>query len=949
MRRLIFVLLVLICVRVDGARWKLGPENIIEPKGWGVTEKVAIGDGENRTWFWSSGWGISFYPGQDMPESQTSKDLRLGKTAGGKCYWGLTFHFSKPINRFRFTLPRCSSLDLGTGDVYLQYSTDVDPKAKELWRMGAKSAGYQKGGGLEPQQLAWVELPKPVNVLALSFVLEGFIGNMQFYDGVDDGGSLEYSVPILPIEQMMQIQLIPDGKDTANVYRLDDPLRAFIDVGPVLLPAPPVVAAFDVGRGKTVTIKTEVLGSGYLAELSTLPSGCYELSVRIQSQGKSATVSGPRIIRVQPARILTWKQTLQSPFGIVAIDHFPQLAKAIGIHPIRGGSPTWCTANPAKDVYNLDFDPKAVILDDLQTGIVRSHSLAFTPGWTVDPKRMELGGGGWAGVYPPKPEHLKDYAEYCRRLATRTKGWYKPEFEIWNEPNSMPYGSFKGTFEEFFDICRTAADAIHSVNPQARMILGSTGGADVGYIERMFRAGLAKKYELVDIHPYRCTTQGPEDGLLLDINRLKQVINKYGNRQGILFSEIGWPTNPCFVGGSAMYEPISFFQQACFFSRTMFISIASGVERVEFHYIKDWQTQPNDPEGNFGVIDAQKQPKPVLCALSTTARHLEQAKFLGLSKGLPAFHHFWYWRTPWEKDAVLLTAWCDTVMVKEGKAQWLPLPGKPLLVEDLWGERPDNSRLREVNGRWEVLPGEDPMFIYLQNNAVPKNLASLPQDMRPWPLRRISTVPLKSKVTIDGDLSEWKELPGEITVARSTGAGAMGFAGIQEKEKKAVARDTTRFAVSYDDQGLYLAVRVSTTKPMANNDEGWWIWRGDCVRIYLGTVNPQEFPYMSENQFQFALAPLTKGNGPPQAVNLGYETSGKVAMGGLIPGVNLASKQLKGAWTLEAFIPWSFVGKSPKPSDIWSFDIEAGGLVWNGQQDNWHNPCHWGELSFQNH
>jgi hypothetical protein len=942
--RVIGILVLCIGHEAQGARWRLGPENPIEPKGWGVTEKIAIGDGENRTWFWSSGWGISFYPGQDMPDAQTSKELRLGKTAGGKCYWGLTFHFAKPINRFRFTLPRCGSLDFDSGDVYLQYSTDVDPKAKELWRMGAKSPGYQKGGGLEPIQLAWVELSKPVNVLALSFVLEGFIGNMQFYDGVDDGGVLEYSVPNLPVEQMTRIQLIPDGKETANIYRLDDPLRAFIDVGPALLPEPPVIGAADIGRGKTLTIKTEVLGTGYLAELSSLPSGCYELSVRVQSQGKSVTVPGPRIIRVRPARVLTWSQILQSPFGVNAIEHNPSVARLIGVHPLRGGSPTWVTASPAKDVYALDFDPKTVTLSDVQNGYVRSHNVAFSPGWAVDPNTVAP--GSWPGYCAPKAEHLKDYAEYCRRLAEKTKGWYQPEYEIWSEPNNIPYGCFKGTFEQFVALCRTAADAVLAVTPQARLILGTTGDADVGFIKRLLLAGLSKQYKLIDIHPYRHSTQGPEDGLLADINRLKKVIAQYGDHQGILFSSIGWPTNPEYVGGNAAYEPVSFVQQACYFSRTMFISIAAGVERVHFHMLTSWPSVPNDPEANFGIIDARKQPKPSLCALSTTARHLEQAKFLGITQGLPDFHHFWYWRTAWEKEAVLLTAWCDTVMVKAGQVQWIPLPGKPLLAEDLWGERPDSSRLRHVNGRWEVLPGEDPIFIYISNNALPKNLAPLPLVMRPWHLRRLTAVPLKSKITIDGDLGEWKKLPGEITVSRSTGFGAMGFAGIPETEKKNVAEDTPRFAVGYDGQGLYLAVRVNSTKPMSNRDEGWLIWRGDCIRVYLGTVSSQEFPYISDNHFQFAIAPVTKGNGPPQAVNLGFETLGKVATGGVIPGAILAAKQLKDAWSLEAFIPWSFVGKSPKPSEIWSFDIEAGGLVWNGQQDNWHNPVHWGELSF---
>ncbi len=103
---------------------------------------------------------------------------------------------------------------------------------------------------------------------------------------------------------------------------------------------------------------------------------------------------------------------------------------------------------------------------------------------------------------------------------------------------------------------------------------------------------------------------------------------------------------------------------------------------------------------------------------------------------------------------------------------------------------------------------------------------------------------------------------------------------------------------------------------------------------------------MSENQFQFALAPVTKGNGPPQVVNIGYETPRKVAMGALIPGAKLVSKAVKDGWVVEAMIPWSYFGKQPKAGDVWGFDIEAGGLMWNGAQDDWTNPLRWGELKF---
>jgi len=383
---------VFVCTLVSqAARWRNGPENVVEPKNWGVTEKLVIGDGEAQTWFWNSGWGITFLPDQNMPDDQTSKELWVRKTAGGKCHWGLAFSFAKPISRFRFTTPKCSNIDLGGGDVYLQYTTDVDAIPKEIWRYGTKSPGYQKSGEIQPKELAWVDLAKPVRKLVLNFVLEGFVGNMQFFDGVNDGGVLEYFVPTLPVEQMTQITLIPDRSKDAYVYTTNDAIRAVIDIGPSALAESPVLEAVDLGRNKTLSFAASAFGDGYLADLATLPTGIYQLQVALKTPAGKKIAPGKRIMRIHAARVLTRAQELKSPFGIVAIDRMPTVAKLTGIRRQRGGSSTWCLANPSKDVYLLDWDVKKQIEDDLQYGFVRHHSLAFSPAWVVDPKQVKPG------------------------------------------------------------------------------------------------------------------------------------------------------------------------------------------------------------------------------------------------------------------------------------------------------------------------------------------------------------------------------------------------------------------------------------------------------------------------------------------------------------------------------------------------------------------------------
>ncbi|NLX06680.1 MAG: hypothetical protein GXY33_16200 [Phycisphaerae bacterium] len=940
---------------VEAARWRMGPENLVEPREYGESGTVTIGDGKDTTWFWSTGWGITFRPDANMADDQSSDVLSVGKTAGGTCYWTMTFRFAKPVSRFRFTTPRCSSLELSEGDLVL-YGTVDDGERRELWRYGKDSPGYRPGSDatIEPAALDWIEPAEPATTVTLYFEYVGFVGDVSFHADSDDGGVLEYVAALLPPEQMVSLTLVPDAKKISNVYRTDQPVRVLLDIGPTPVSSPPELVLFDLMReGQTAAGTFEPIGrDDWQIDLPEAQAGVYQLRVVLPIGGEGKTVEKDRIVLVHPPRKLSRAQELRSPFGIIGIDgegawqgsayvSGQDLARLIGVHQLRGGTMTWCVGNPAKDVYNLGGDPREMVEHDMQYGLVRRHSLAFSPGWTVDPNRATE---GWAGVWPPKPEHLADYAEYCRRLATMTKGYYVPEFEIWNEPNSEPYGSFKGTFDEFVAICRTAADAILAVNPEARMILGSTGGADVGYIVRLLEAGLSEKYRLVDIHPYRSTKQGPEDGLLVDIRRLRKAIADHGDGQGIIFSEIGWPTH---IGDKPSYEAVTQFQQACFFSRTMLISIAAGVERFHFHMLRDWGGNLEEPEHNFGIITCAGEAKLAVPAMATTSRHLEDAAFLGRVGEAPEFHHVWYWRTPWMEGAVLAAIWCDTVMV-EGEPQWIDLPAEPLAAEDLWGGRPGEERLRQADGRWQVRPDEDPVFVYLPESALPKGLAELPTAMRPWHLRRLEAMNVEGRaIVVDGELAEWPELPAGISLDAAASGGTMGYAGVEEpQEGKDAAKSVARFGVAYNGDGLYVAADVIDPDGMHNDRSHWWVWAGDCVRVYLSTVDSEEFPYFTDDHFQAIFAPVTKDNGPPQAVHISARTPRGVESGDLIPDALVAAKPTETGWALEGFLPWSYFGKTPQAGQVWGFDLQAAGRSWNGGADNWCTPLRWGKLVF---
>ncbi len=234
--------------------------------------------------------------------------------------------------------------------------------------------------------------------------------------------------------------------------------------------------------------------------------------------------------------------------------------------------------------------------------------------------------------------------------------------------------------------------------------------------------------------------------------------------------------------------------------------------------------------------------------------------------------------------------------------------------------------------------------MYVPVASLPR-LSHLPVTLRPQPTPKTALCTFKPAAPIDGNTAQWGMLPYHIGTHGRFAARTMGFAGVgQGNRQRSLQRNSSRFAVGYNAQGLLLAVWVSTPEPMHNDANHWWIWRGDCVRLYIATLRRN--PWMDQNHFQIGLAPVTDGHGPPEAVNLGMRTASGVGMGGLIPGAKVAAQQGHNGWSLEAMVPWSYFGRQPHPGAGWGFDLQAGGHTWNGGGDDWSNPTRWGVLRF---
>ncbi|WP_337747262.1 sugar-binding protein [Victivallis vadensis] len=893
--------------------------------------QVRIGRNTQPHWGWKDSENIAFL---FIPDGSDS--LYAAKDNGKPGKFTLEFNFNQALKSFVFITPECRKVRLSAGDVIFGYSINDAPAVHELARITPNSPGYAEGATIAPIRCPEVSFTEAQDVrkLTLHFQLNGDVNYMMFA-GADQSGSLiDYT-----IYNRLPVELLPDAVHVGNTYYIDSPPHLIFRI-PVL-----GVTVFDETRNREAGVcRLEIAKDKTIARLpDDLRPGVY----RLRSWNRVGVLPDQerRIALVQRPRELSDGQLLNSPFGMVYIDDIgsrrqgpwldcPMIGEMLGIHQIRGGVWSWCAVarSPQKFMWedpNWSRAWEATVKDWKSHKLVPRQNLSWTPEWAVDLSRVRP--GTWSGHYPPKDEFLPDYEEFCRETVRRSVG--AREYEIRNEPNNEPSGMWKGTFEEYVKLCKISADAVHSVDPNAKMILGSTADADIGYIARCFKAGLSPYYQIIDIHPYPHTRQAPELFLLNNIRDLQKLIRQYNGNQEIIFSEIGWPTQQF---DTSAYERVSEFDQACFYSRTLLISLAGGVKQIYFYTVSDQGTDPANAEDNFGIVRNDSTPKLSLSAFSGTARHLEAAQFLG-SLSTPISYFIWAWKNPWQPQETLLTVWADTQAIS-GRVSPLELPGILTQAEDLWGGVPNSDRVWVKDGKIHVQPGADPLFLYIKN--FPENkLQPLPQTLRPIVSPRRAIAHYQEMLPEDKKQMAY-------TTNYPFGAQTLGYAGVNSGGKmidQKTIHSKTSFSVGWNDREFLLNVRIKSDKPFRNNQSGWNVWAEDSVRLF---ISPDAVtPYLTGKHYQIGIAPETTGHGPAGAFVISY--GNRVPVGEAIPGARVEARNVDGGWVMKAAIPWSAFGTVPKPGDVWRFDLISPNGVWNSPgDDKWHNAGNWGELQF---
>ncbi|HJT91458.1 MAG TPA: cellulase family glycosylhydrolase [Mycobacterium sp.] len=136
-----------------------------------------------------------------------------------------------------------------------------------------------------------------------------------------------------------------------------------------------------------------------------------------------------------------------------------------------------------------------------------------TPAWGADPDE-----GGWGVGAAPDPTA---FAAYAATVAQRY-GVKISAYEIWNEPNAVPYWTPVPDPETYTEVLKAAWTAIKNANgiigadPTDPLVVGGVLGAVVNfgditmdprdYIEQMYASGAKGFFDAISFHPYQYTT-----------------------------------------------------------------------------------------------------------------------------------------------------------------------------------------------------------------------------------------------------------------------------------------------------------------------------------------------------------------------------------------------------------------------------------------------------------
>ncbi|MCX7918511.1 MAG: hypothetical protein N3A72_02655 [bacterium] len=235
-------------------------------------------------------------------------------------------------------------------------------------------------------------------------------------------------------------------------------------------------------------------------------------------------------------------------------------------------------------------------------------------------------GSAWQHSEAPITEsERKLAARYTYLLVSRYRNTVHA-WEIWNEPNILPFWSPKPNPADYAALLKECYIAAKNADPNCIVVAGALAGVDESFLRGMYQHGAKGYFDALSYHTYG--QNPPERYIQNEINLIRKIMAEFGDDKPIWMTETGYYTGPAGISEE---------QQAKWIVRSHLCWLSAGVDKIFELTMLDWTDDPNTPDGTSfrGIAHRSFDPKPAFYAYRTMTEMLDGKQFYGNLKLSP--------------------------------------------------------------------------------------------------------------------------------------------------------------------------------------------------------------------------------------------------------------------------------------------------------------------------
>lgn len=298
----------------------------------------------------------------------------------------------------------------------------------------------------------------------------------------------------------------------------------------------------------------------------------------------------------------------------------------------------WCRCETVKGQYDFTW------LDEVVDALI---GIGVQPWFNVGygnklytPEAPETTAVGW--VPENSDEARQGWGAFVRALARHYKGRVR-HFEIWNEPNVMPFWRpGKPTPEAYVAFIRRTSEVLRQELPGCVVIGGGFGGFPTDFLKASLEQGLAQHVDRIAYHPYALI---PEKNYRQNVEAWRTMLAQAKLGTDLWQGECGCPSTATSTGALSQYKWDE-SRQARWLLRRVINDLRLELEHISWYHTCDQAGYRlvGYPEGKsgayFGLLRMDDySPKPsyygyqTMCALFDAQTRVSDCASLSFSGG----------------------------------------------------------------------------------------------------------------------------------------------------------------------------------------------------------------------------------------------------------------------------------------------------------------------------